>query len=1180
MEWTRDRVKKDMNKRVKDGDFGQAQMWKDLYVPSAPSFVQPVLWKEDEVPPKDGGEWSDWMSRGQTMFDLAVKAGDPSFNPEWEMLRFREEKHFYSGSFRDFLQLWLIVINELEPPERSRAYSVLQKRVDVFENLKMIRMESPQKFRSNTNIAMTHTYHLSNERIFQKGEMSQRGLGQLSDSDKYDSEGWPAHRMVKRPIHIGGNITACHEDIVGTLRKWTGARALVLLHQAEEEPLMTSAMILVPKGDGWRVCYDGSPLTLLESKSVKCVLDDVKEKGQNPERNTTTWSRGEESLACYLACALGTFIHREKSTFVPTHRLEFLGFIFDTKEMTIAIPKPKWEKFQAEVRSVLRGNHVHQKILEQIRGKCVHFMYVERKMRLFIRIQNEAIKLAIDSGDPMIPLKPDLVTELRRWIRNASPKETRWIETGVVHLKKEIFREEDLKERLLVYTDASGGAGGLCVENLGAKEPFYWPKGFENEDIFMKEAYAILVLLQRKGSLLKNRRVLIKCDNQVVCSALYHGSRTGRLNEMVFRIYEAAERHNIEQLADEPSRTFDFNESEITDEAFDEITRAWKRKFTLDAFATKENARTERYISRFLDDQAWASDFFRFTKWRRKEVIYAFPPRKMASIVFRYLEDYAMSIPWALVVIKYERTPMAITLAKRRGLRTLKLKSKVAVISPSPKKTEGMGYYKPISDAATVWAIFNEPNLTIGNGRRFEMDFGEDREMDLFTPPVTDRKSGLNPYTRSSLQSNYDLDKVVKTQIDQGTAQRIMQANLADPFLGPLIQEKGRLQTELDEGRDLVDHYRQQAARARNIHLLYRKAVFHKENNSFPVGQAGDDLKKFLGLNEPELAKKANEAQSRYDSFYSQRQSLTNSLKRVSTEIEEVATQRAIRTATKEGDLFYLHQRRASGIKMSTLRSQEQVGSEFFQKFSSVENLLSLDKDDMIPITRELLKTTPIEFMEDRLVLSTALEKLSTDFSLTRIAFVRMIFSVLTQECQEEVIKTWKQLVMVEDNQKRFELPMNATAREGREYKLNIHANQEKKKLVRNKVKFGTATAEEKKWLKGIEANAANKGQQQGGNENNKNKKIRKLGNGSQNGQNWAKKPNNGGQGEGGGNGNQNNKNNKNRQNQGQKDQNKPGGNRNFKGNEPRAPPAKAEPKKEPRTSHEPRLGHLHPDCP
>ncbi|CAG5101477.1 Oidioi.mRNA.OKI2018_I69.YSR.g17127.t1.cds [Oikopleura dioica] len=98
---------------------------------------------------------------------------------------------------------------------------------------------------------------------------------------------------------------------------------------------------------------------------------------------------------------------------------------------------------------------------------------------------------------------------------------------------------------------------------------------------------------------------------------------------MVFRIHEAAELHNIdlrvdyvntkEQLADEPSRTFDFNGKEITDEAFDEISRAWPQKFTLDAFATKENARTERYISRFHDDQAWASDFFRFTKLRHKE---------------------------------------------------------------------------------------------------------------------------------------------------------------------------------------------------------------------------------------------------------------------------------------------------------------------------------------------------------------------------------------------------------------------------------------------------------------------------------------------------------------------------------------------------------------------------------
>ena len=102
-------------------------------------------------------------------------------------------------------------------------------------------------------------------------------------------EGWPAFRNTKFPVHVGGprhsrplvinnprGTLQQHPEIVDTLQKWSKTGALKLIDAAETEPLMTSALILVPKGEGWRECYDGSPLTFLETESVTCKLDDVK----------------------------------------------------------------------------------------------------------------------------------------------------------------------------------------------------------------------------------------------------------------------------------------------------------------------------------------------------------------------------------------------------------------------------------------------------------------------------------------------------------------------------------------------------------------------------------------------------------------------------------------------------------------------------------------------------------------------------------------------------------------------------------------------------------------------------------------------------------------------------------------------------------------------------------------
>jgi hypothetical protein len=249
-------------------------------------------------------------------------------------------------------------------------------------------------------------------------------------------------------------------------------------------------------------------------------------------------------------------------------------------------------------------------------------MYVERKMRLYIREQNDAIAQALERGGGTIAIYSRLRKELNRWLDpSLVQQEVKWIETGVCHIHIPL----DLARRTLVYTDASGGAGGIYIDGLKIDEPFYWSKKMAPKDIYMKEAFAILVMLRKKGSLLQNRRLLVKCDNQIVCSAIYNGSKkSSELNDLILAIYDLARKHNIDlranyvdtknQLADEASRTFDYNESKISDKAFSELIAKWGMAPTVDAFAAEENARQRTYVSRFHDDGAWRVDFFQITK--------------------------------------------------------------------------------------------------------------------------------------------------------------------------------------------------------------------------------------------------------------------------------------------------------------------------------------------------------------------------------------------------------------------------------------------------------------------------------------------------------------------------------------------------------------------------------------
>ena len=814
-------MRRDMEARVAGGQFGDAIRWRELREQQDIPQVRAVLWNSEEEPPNAPRQWEEWAVAGQKLLELAIEARNKEFTPKWELIPFRQERDFYAGSFKDFLQIWMIILKELDPPQRARAYSVLSNGVDIFENLKMIRFDDPIVFRRRTLVAMKHTKHESNARAFaEHRKNSFERVPGTRPGDCMMVEGWPIHRQAKYPVHVGGErhgqplkinnprgIESQHEDVVDTLLKWTKTGALKVLEKDEPEPLMTSAIIMVPKGNGWRVCYDGSPLTFLETRSVACKLDGVKEvmatlrKGDvlvklddksafhhllldpmssklaamkwgdetftyraaafgipripgeyqlingapirflrnrghmillylddrliierpvsDEERENLLAGRAVPRSAfamCALAVAGGTFIHREKSTFIPSQRLEFLGFIFDTNKETIAIPQGKWDKFKEEVENILKTHQVATKALERIRGKCVHFMYVERKMRLYIREQNEAIKQALDRGFASIPLNRRLRKELKRWLDpTLTSRETKWIETGVC----ELHIDMDKAERTLVYTDASGGAGGLYIEELKASEPFYWPDSMASKNIYMKEAYAILIALRRKGSLLRNRRVLMECDNQIVCSAFYNGSKKSDLNDLILNIYDEARKYNIDmrieyvntndQLADEPSRTFDFNECKITDKAYREILEKWSVTPTLDAFATAENRRCESYIARYHDDGAYRRDFFTVSRWRKKEIIYAFPPPTLATLVLKYLQNYASKNEWALIALGYETVPLAVAIGRQSGLEVHKLDTEISVLRPERRFSEEWNYYKPVAESSTTWMILNRP---------------------------------------------------------------------------------------------------------------------------------------------------------------------------------------------------------------------------------------------------------------------------------------------------------------------------------------------------------------------------------------------------------------------------------------------------------------------------------------
>ena len=76
-----------------------------------------------------------------------------------------------------------------------------------------------------------------------------------------------------------------------------------------------------------------------------------------------------------LVIAKGGFISLEKSDFDPKHAQEFLGLHLDTKNCIISVPQAKWNRFKTMLQKFLEANACTFKELEQLRGKCVSFIF-------------------------------------------------------------------------------------------------------------------------------------------------------------------------------------------------------------------------------------------------------------------------------------------------------------------------------------------------------------------------------------------------------------------------------------------------------------------------------------------------------------------------------------------------------------------------------------------------------------------------------------------------------------------------------------------------------------------------------------------------------------------------------------------------------------------------------------
>ena len=340
--------------------------------------------------------------------------------------------------------------------------------------------------------------------------------------------------------------------------------------------------------------------------------------------------------------------HEDKSVVIPTQVIEHLGFVLNSKDMTVSINHAKFVKLKTLALQVLQQHSCTIRVVAKLIGimvSCctgVEFGELYCKTLEFEKIA--ALKSSRGNYDGLMVISPEGRHDITWWINHALINKKK-ISHGVPsHVLK---------------TDASNEGWGAIFENNIANGQ--WSEEEKAEHINVKELKAVYNGLLALCSHIKHTHIKLYMDNMTAVAYIRKmgGTHSVKCNAVARLIWEWAIKtdnyllpahipgvDNVE--ADFASRIFD-NTTEwmLNKQVFADVTKVFGMP-EIDLFASKLNTQLKRYVSWYPDRKAVAIDAF--TRFWGNEFVYVFSP---FSLILDILNKIKEEKAKALVIVPY-----------------------------------------------------------------------------------------------------------------------------------------------------------------------------------------------------------------------------------------------------------------------------------------------------------------------------------------------------------------------------------------------------------------------------------------------------------------------------------------------------------------------------------------------
>ena len=385
-------------------------------------------------------------------------------------------------------------------------------------------------------------------------------------------------------------------------------------------------------------------ISYLRTKGIKisAYLDDIIIIGESFER-----VENDLITTLYTLKKLGYIVNFEKSLLTPSQKISHLGFIWDSTDMTVSLPVEKIDKIQKIARRLFIKKLIPIRDLSSILGLFVSSSTGFKFAALVYRkLQFDIIKAisSSDSWEDLWSLSNEALEDLEWWCLAER------LDFIPVSIKEENFH-------VTLFTDSSKTGWGAHLSN-GLITSGKWSKEESLEHINFLELKAVILSIEEFLPSLREKNVLIRCDNSTVVFYInkFGGTKSKKLCYLTLNLWKTLRNNSImckashisgfnTKLADYLSRFSHNHEYSLKTEAFSFINSCLSFELELDIFASKENKKLPSYVTLFPDPMAIKTDAFSF-KWECN--LYCFPPipliSKALQKIFRDNVSYCLFI--------------------------------------------------------------------------------------------------------------------------------------------------------------------------------------------------------------------------------------------------------------------------------------------------------------------------------------------------------------------------------------------------------------------------------------------------------------------------------------------------------------------------------------------------------